>query len=140
MLGQLEAQTTAPAEPPSLPEYWQVSRADHPFGDELEIPRGQLLPFPAPEEVGSFTEEEVIEIVDFARTRPHAPREGPNVISVPERLSGSLPVHEIKRDGGVIEVWTGAQEDFLAGSGEILRCRKKDDGSFEVLSISQWVS
>ncbi len=128
---------TAPAEPEPLPEYWQVSRADHPFTGEPGVPRGSLIPFPRPE---GFTEEEVIEIVDFVRTGPHDPDDSPTGWSSPQRLDTALPIYRIRRDGDDVEVWTGALEDMLAGAGEILRCRKKEDGGFEVISISMWVS
>jgi len=116
--------------------YWQVSRSGQPFGEELTVPNESLLPFAVPE---GFTEEEVIEIVDFVRSSPSKADE-PRSFSFPRKLDGSQPIHSIEKRDGVIEVWTGVQQDTLAGYGEILRCRKREDGIFEVLELGTWVS
>jgi hypothetical protein len=136
LLREWDGGTTAPRAPEPLPEYWQVSRPDHPFTGQPGLPRGSLIPFPAPE---GFTEDEVIEIVDFVRSKPRQ-RQERGTIAVPGSLDTSLPIHRMLRDGDIIEVWTGVQEDMLAGAGEILRCRKKADGGFEVISIGRWYS
>jgi len=128
---------------PHVYRYWQVSRSDQPFREELTVPDESLLPFAVPE---GFTEEEVIEIVDFLRSGPSEEPDGsnasgyPRTLGFPQRLDGAQPIHSIERRDGVIEVRTGVQQDMLAGQGEILRCRKRDDGTFEVLSLGMWIS
>ena len=63
--------------PVDLDEYVQVSLKDAPFGDEIEIPwEAKMVPFRAPE---GFSEEEIVEIVDFVRSGPTLktePKEG----------------------------------------------------------------
>ena len=81
----------------------------------------------------------VIEIVDFVRSNPSKHSE-PGFIPLVRRLNGSQPIRSIERRDGVIEVRTGVQQDMLAGQGDILRCRKREDGTFEVLSLGGWVS
>ncbi|KKN73889.1 hypothetical protein LCGC14_0395720, partial [marine sediment metagenome] len=52
---------------PALGDYMQVSMRGRPFGRELDTPTRTLWPFRTPE---GFGDEEIIEIVDFARTSP----------------------------------------------------------------------
>ena len=75
----------------SLGDYCQVSIKEKPFGRKLGVPEGTLLPFGAPE---GFTDEEIVEIVDFVRTNPGMEHK-PNAI--PGRLDGSKPILFIKR-------------------------------------------
>ena len=113
----------------------QVSLEDHPFGEDLDTPSGTLLPFPVPE---GFTDDEVIEIVDFIRTNPEIVS-GPNTIPLVRRFNGSAPIIKIERRDGQIEVTCGVLEGPLSGSGEVIRCIK-EDGSYQVVSLGWWVS
>ena len=75
----------------SLGEYVQVSLKERPFGGDLGTPKGTLLPLRAPQ---GFTDEEIIEIVDFIRTNPEGVKR-PNSVLHPERFNGSAPIIEI---------------------------------------------
>lgn len=57
-----------------------------------------------------------------------------------ERADSTLPILEIKRDGGIIEVKTGSLEGPLSGAGEILRIRAIEGGGYELVEIVFWVS
>jgi len=111
-------------------EYWQVSRRDEPFTEDVDVPDVGILPFPRP--IG-FTENEVVELIDFIRTNPE--RDNCAVA-----FDGSQPILSITRSDDVITVRTGTIEAMLAGSGQFLTCKRKTDGTFEVLSIGIWVS
>ncbi len=115
---------------PPAHEYWQVSRKHKPFKGAPQVPGIALLPFPKP--IG-FSEEEVIEIVDFVRTNPEHAQTG-------AVFCGSSPILSIVRGGDNIEVMTGAIQGMLAGTGQLLTCKKRKDGTFEVLSVATWVS
>jgi len=126
-------------------QYVQVSLADKPFGKSLELPAERLWPFAAPE---GFTDDELVEIVDFARTSPHIPvppatMDANGVVTAYVRGSsfdGNEPIYLIRRlEDGTIKVKSGAQQDWLAGSGSVMTCVKKD-GKWVVLSAGSWVS
>ena len=116
-------------------DYWQVSLREQPFGSELFIPEGALLPISPPKD---FTETEVIEIIDFVRTNPSSPSK-PHEIPIPGSFDGSKPIYSIKRQSDLIEVQSGTVQGPLAGAGEFILLRKADQG-FEVVSIGTWVT
>jgi hypothetical protein len=118
------------------PEYWQVSLRDQVFGAELETPHGSRLPFHKPD---GFTEEEIVELVDFLRTSPRQRQEA-NSITSPKQFHGFRPIWSFSGDDGVIEVQNGAVQGMSAGHGELLRCKRNDDGTFQVLGIGEWYS
>ena len=138
MLRQFEesVEDRSPTRSRTVLPYWQVSRADRPFGDKLTVPDESLLPFGVPE---GLTQKKVIKIVDFVRSGP-AIRNAPGSYPLVHKLHDSLPIYSIEKQDDVIEILTGVQQDFLAGSGEFLRCREREDGSFEVLAIGLWYS
>ncbi len=115
--------------------YRQVSFRNKPFTEQLHAPVKTLWPFWPP--IG-FTDEEVIEIIDFLRTSPKVAHP-PNVIRSPDRFDGSAPILSIKRAGEGIVVRSGTQQGFLAGSGEEILLKRKGS-SFVVVSIGMWVS
>lgn len=105
-------------------DYVQVSLPGEPFGEKLEPPPPRLWPFMRPE---GFSDEEIIEIVDFARTSPGD-------------FNGKEPIHFINRQkDGVIEAESGSQQHPLAGFGTGMTCIKKD-GEWVVLKTWSWVS
>ncbi len=115
-----------------LHDYVQVSEKNKPFGNELDVPEGVLLPFSASEDL---TNDEIIEIVDFSRTSP-------KMIDPPNRISigfdGTLPILSIKRlTDSIIQITSGSQEGPLSGYGHSLECAKMENG-FVVLEASQW--
>ena len=122
---------------PMTEEYWQVSRADRPFGGHLDTPGLDELPFPAP---CDFTEDEVVRLVDFVRTNPAQPINDSGAIWVTSRLDVSVPVYSISRCGSRVEVRTGAIQGLCAGHGEMLECIEEEDGTFRVLGIGRWDS
>lgn len=115
--------------------YYQVSQRDEPFGNDLGIPRGTLLPFAAPE---GFADDEVVDLVDFIRTNPPG-LQRPNAITFPTRFDGTAPIISIKRTGGMIEILCGVSEGMLSGMGEMMQC-KKEKGAYKVMALGQWVS
>jgi hypothetical protein len=119
-----------------LSQYYEVSIREKPFTDQLDVPTGTLMPFHPPE---GFTDDEIVEIVDFVRTSPKRPPDPPNRVSIPQRLDGSEPILSIERKGEDIAVRTGIQEGPLSGIGETIVLRKKGN-TFEVISIGMWVS
>ena len=93
------------------------------------------MPFAPP--IG-FTDTEIIEIVDFARTSPgktDAPKMGVTV----SKLYGSAPIISIKKVGDGFDVRTGSVEGFLSGIGTFMHCIRAEDG-FKVVSLGLWVS
>lgn len=127
-----------PGNEDETPEYWQVSLAGEPFSDELATPQRRMLPFPRP--VG-FTDQEVVEIVDFVRASHKALKAFGKAIPTHVRKVASQPILAIERkEGGVIAVRTGTQEGILSGSGKFLHLRRQDDGRFVIVSWGSWVS
>ena len=126
-----------------LDDYVQISLPDAPFGESLELPTYRLWPFRSPE---GFTDDELIELVDFARDSPRVPRriieERPGQVAVTGggQFNGQEPIYRIRRlDDGMVEVWSGSQQDNVAGSGSFMKCVKKD-GVWLVVTAGWWVS
>lgn len=121
-----------------LSDYWQVSRRGEPFSADLAPPSGALMPFAAPSGV---SDQEVVEIVDFARTSPKAPGGGGDsiTITIPGQFDGTLPILAIRKWGDLVEVTSGTVQGLLAGAGQVLRCMKKGK-AFVVLEVGLWVS
>ncbi len=117
---------------PELDEYIQVSDENQPFDDAPTVPGGALLPFIAP---AGFSEEEIVEIVDFVRTSPE-PVYSPNVVPV-WHVDGTEPIVSISKVDGIITVETGSQEGLLCGGGSFLECQKVGS-TFEVINVGFW--
>ncbi len=117
--------------------YWQVSLPGEPFGEALEVPKRATLPFDEPE---SFTESEVVEILDLIRTaRAPTTSSADFAVFVPE-LPTKDPVVSIRRgNDGKIEVLVGDYEGFLSGRGTGFNVRQSQDG-FTLIDIFMWVS
>ena len=121
-----------------LPDYIYVAPPENSNLSNIAIPTSKLTPFELPE---GFTNQEIIEIVDFVRSGPDIKRdEDSNVTSYyPDKVDTELPIHSINKVDGKIEVQTGTQEGPLAGSGDYLIIQKTDD-VYELISIGMWVS
>lgn len=125
--------------------YCQVSPAGAVFAGDDAPPVLANLPFRDPE---GFTDAEIVAIVDFVRSKPRIAvadvGEGvakPAAVALTiERADSTMPILEIKRDGGIIEVKTGSLEGPLSGAGEILRIRAIEGGGYELVEIVFWVS
>jgi hypothetical protein len=118
-------------------EYIQVSLKEEPFTAQVEIPpQNSMLPFSVSE---SFTDQEVVEIVDFIRSGPKMLSAKPNVTYLPVNVKRNLPIMTIIREGEVIKVRTGTQEHGIAGMGQVLEIRKTDQ-VYELTEISEWLS
>jgi hypothetical protein len=117
-------------------EYWQVSLQEEPFGEDLAVPSGTLLPFEKP---ADFAEEQIIRLVDLVRTNPCQPQQA-NKIRSASRFDGRAPIVWISRRGDVVDIHTGAMQGPVAGHGQLLECKIRDDGSFEVVGIGFWNS
>jgi hypothetical protein len=121
--------------PSEYMEYIQVSLKEEPFTAQVEIPpQNSMLPFSVSE---SFTEQEVVEIVDFIRSGPKMLSAKQNVTYSP--VKGNLPIMTITREEEVIKARTGTQEYGIAGIGQVLEIRKTDQG-YEPTEILEWVS
>ncbi len=130
-----------------LSDYCQVALREKPFGQELDVPAGTLMPFAPPK---GFADDEVVEIVDFIRTNPKK-TEQPEVTFVrsegdtytvyhrPVTFDGSQPILSIERKNGTIEVRAGTVQRTWAGAGQMLRLIEAPEG-FKVLEIFLWVS
>lgn len=113
-----------------LPEFYSPVPGDIPFND-------YLLPFSVS---GDFSDQEIIEIVDFMRSIPTLKRDSKEGRLVyPEKINSQLPIRFIERKNGQIEVMTGTLEGPESGSGECLMI-KKSDGGYELISIGMWMS
>ncbi len=122
---------------PPVQDYWQVSLAAEPFSERLDTPAGTLLPFESP---AGFSEAEVVEIVDFARSQKGGWfTSGSNPMTVRMSFDGCAPILSISRSDGLIQVRTGTHEGPLSGAGEVLECRKAQTG-FEIVRVFMWVS
>jgi hypothetical protein len=121
--------------------YWQVSLPVEPFTADLEPPEERLWPLGAPE---GFTDEEVIEIVDFIRT---SPQKEPHYVRSPDgsigsgfyyHIDGKLPIMGMHREqDGTIVVTTGSVQGPLAGHGQEIRLRRETN-RFIVLEVGEW--
>ena len=119
---------------PDLRNYVQVSLPEQPFGLNLEVPKPRLWPFLQP--VG-FSDSEIIEMVDFARTSPRVER--PDGHRGPQ-FDGQQPIYFIYRlPGGTVEVMSGSMQDICAGAGDGLECVKKN-GKWVAIEASWWNS
>jgi hypothetical protein len=136
-----------------LGRYVQVSAINDPFGASMAAPAIPLLPFDRPEGISDL---DVVAVVDLVRSDPHpAPmkREGDHFILRTE-FNPKLPIHRIERGSDakafirhmqtdakdLVIVYTGWQVGMLAGSGQILYCKRTEQG-YELLDeIGGWVS
>lgn len=125
--------------------YCQVSAKGTEFAGDDAPPALTNLPFRDPE---GFTDAEIVAIVDFVRANPRiavadvgkgASKPAAGALTI-ERADSRLPILEITRDGGIIEVKTGSLEGPLSGAGEILRIRATDGGGYELVEFAFWVS
>jgi hypothetical protein len=148
--------------------YIQVSTKGDPFteGKQEIPPQNLMLPFEMPED---FSEQEIVEIIDFIRSKPRIKTEGDSrflqeIIAelykaeefdksdlgadydLPEQtttwypdVAGEQPVMSMNREGEDIVIETGTVEGMLAGSGAIIKIRKTEDG-YELLEVGMWVS
>lgn len=123
--------------PQQLFQTWcQVAPPDRPFAAEVDLLNPSLLPFVLPR---GLTPQEIIEVVDFART-------GPSTLADPSKepwanltFDGREAILDIRRDEkGVYEVRTTRPVKAGGAAGQILRCRVKN-GRFEVVDILAWV-
>jgi hypothetical protein len=141
VLEQAADSDTSDADPPPrdkglLRTYVHVSETGRTFTNTLDVPSLPILPFEKP---SGFTDEEVVEIVDFVRSGSrivHELNDTPILFAV----DTTFPVHAIKRDGDVVEVTTGIQEGLLAGRGEGFQCKKIDRRWVLVGEFWEWVS
>jgi len=121
--------------PPEYMEYIQVSLKDKPFTAQVEIPpQNSMLPFSVSE---SFTDQEVVEIVDFIRSGPKILSTKPNVMYFP--VERDTPIMTIIKEGEVIKVRTGTKEHGIAGMGQVLEIRKTEQG-YELTDVIEWLS
>jgi hypothetical protein len=121
--------------PPECLEYIQVSLKDKTFTAQVAIPpQNSMLPFSVSE---NFTDQEIVEIVDFIRTRPMNTRRKTGRLYF--QVKRNLPIMTIIKEGEVIKVRTGTQEHGLAGRGQVLEIRKTDQG-YELTDVTEWVS
>ncbi len=116
-------------EPGRLRSYVQVALKDRPFGKSLEPPSGTLIPFNPPM---GFTDEEIVEIVDFIRGNPAEPDK-----RYPNKLDSSRSILSIRRRGDKIEVRCGWMATPKGGLGQIIQM-VKEGGTFRVISIKKW--
>jgi hypothetical protein len=125
--------------PDPLNAYVQVSAANRPFGDKLDVPERALTPFPAPKDV---EDSEVVEGVDFIRSAPKAKPETmtPRTFLYSMKYDASLPVCRIARkDAATLEIYTGWQVGILAGGGKWFQIRRTE-GGYELVGAARWVS
>jgi hypothetical protein len=123
---------------PECHEYYQVSPKGKPFTIQASIPSlNSMLPFRVPK---SFLEQEVVEIVDFIRSAPkEKSKTERGLVYFVSEVDQSLPIMTIRKEGEIIKVRTGTQEDGLAGSGQFLDIKKTEEG-YELVEIGEWVS
>jgi hypothetical protein len=114
--------------PKQVQTYGQVSLAGKPFSDALVLPEGNLRPFAL---AAGITDDEVVRVVEFARTSPRSPRD--------DAFRGEEPLLEISKANDVTVVRSGTQRGPLAGSGQSLELRKKNE-TYEVVRVGAWRS
>jgi len=124
-----------------LGNYVQVSLQKVPFGKSLDTPTYRLWPFTAPE---GFTDAELIELVDFARTSLAKPRtqedKRRHITYLNNEFNGQEPIYSIKKLGdGRVRIQSGTLQGPLAGAGSFMECIKKD-GQWIVLVVGVWCS
>ncbi|MCX5658289.1 MAG: hypothetical protein NTW19_01035 [Planctomycetota bacterium] len=113
--------------------YIQVSSPGKPFDDQSPLGMTkETLPFAVPTD---FTEREIVELVDAARTCQT--NESPMGILVHRRLDPSLPIHRIERDGKLVRVMVGWQEGLLSGRGDFGEF-KRNGSAWELVDIGYW--
>ncbi len=93
-----------------------------------------MLPFSISE---SFADKEVVEIVDFIRTRPIKTRRKPGQLDF--HVDRDPPIMTITKEVEVIKVRTGTQEHGPADRGQVLEVTKTDQG-YELMHVIEWVS
>jgi len=114
------------------PRYTQVSRPEALFGNRLEVPLGDLMPFEPenhfankPAELG---DDELVAVVDLVR--PVFAREGGGAI------------FGIETKGLEIRVFSGTSQGPLSGGGRYLDVKRKGGGGFELVDgvVGKWRS
>lgn len=117
---------------PSVTDYQQVSRPDHPFGDKLELPAEIDVPMivklqkehkPLPS-----SDDDIIQLVDFARP----------ILETKHRQG--QPILRISGDGGSFDVYMGFHAGMLDGREWILHAKKTADGFTQTGEIGRFVS
>jgi hypothetical protein len=123
--------------------YAQVSASDDPFeGRPVPPDDFALLPFALPDD---FTDEELIEIVDFIRSPPPwSPRrlvgsDGRGVgFEFPVRVDPNDPIYRIRREGQTVIVEMGMIEGGLSGYMKVFTCEKLD-GAWKITDTSRYL-
>lgn len=115
--------------------YCQVSSADAPFDESLDIPEGSLLPFTPPDKM---TDAELIELVDFVRSGPNL-EVPPNVFGGIDKVDGNAPIRLIMKTDEGYEVHTGTLEGPLSGMGQCITCIRTDHG-LKLKTLGRWAS
>ncbi len=109
-----------------LPRYYSPSPGQIPTTD-------YLLPFSLS---GKFTEQEIIEIVDFVRSdNINKTRFGESDF----RIDNQLPIMWIRKENEIIKIKTGTLEGPQMGAGEEIYLQKLGDG-YTVTKCFWWVS
>jgi hypothetical protein len=110
--------------------YAQVSASDDPFEGHPVPPRDfALLPFALPDD---FTDEELIEVVDFIRSpsarSPRVPKgdDGETFRYFLFPVDPNDPVYRIRRHGEAVTIEMGLVEGPLSGYLNVFTCQKVD--------------
>jgi len=127
-----KAALLAPSKTPY--DYVMVSLPDDPFGNDLLTPSTAVWPFARP---SGFTDEEIIEVVDFARFKQLLEVPPPNFMAGVRGSLGTVPsVLAIGRDkDGTITVYFCRDEP--GGPGYLIKC-KRTDGKLVYLGKGDW--
>ena len=120
--------------PPRLPGYRQVSLAAQPFGENVAVPEKILWPFTVD---GEFTDQEVIEIVDFVRAA--IKRRKGQLLGLLEFVPDEPVLSITAQSKGRIEVFTGTRQHWLAAEGHYFILIGKG-GKLLIVKEGSWLS
>ncbi len=88
-----------------------------------------------------MTDEDIVELVDLARTSPRRYDADVNSKRVSPTFPGTEAISRVSysKETGTVEIWTGYNNGPLSGHGSYMHCQRKD-GHWTVISVGRWVS
>lgn len=118
-------------------QHWcQVAPTGKPFVDEIDPLRPALMPFKLPRDLKP---EEIIRVVDFARTSPNTIEDPSKEPWANVEFNGTEQLLDIRREAdGSYELRTIRPSKGGGPGGQILRCKVKNE-KLKVVDIMTWV-